>query len=432
MKRVLLVAYYFPPQPKAGSLRASYLSTHLHEFGWEPVVVTTSYPGQDLTGGSTIATADYGPDAAQKTAVVSSNDGQGEVRPRARSRAGDALRAAVKSVVYFPDNHVGWLPTAAPKARALVRDKQIAAVISTAPPFTGHFVARYAVAGAGIPWIADYRDLWSGPPGADYLHGSGPVRQRIEYGVERWLLRSADAITAPSQSQADALARNFGRAVTMIPNAADVSVWEAIPDDPPQSFTICYTGKLWPTLRMPDEVFAAVARLRAAGDDAGAAVRFEFYGEDPELVIDSARNAGIGDIVRAHGEVDRISALRAQRSAAVLLLLADTSDRADAIQLGNPGSKIFEYAGAKRPILAFGRNNDVVDSMLTTSGLGYCARDEASCASAIKALYDRYRTRLFAPDVSAAWQPFTPRELAGRFADVLDHVTAEREASRSK
>jgi glycosyltransferase involved in cell wall biosynthesis len=431
VKRVLLVAYYFPPQPKAGSLRASYLSTHLHEFGWEPTVLTTTYPGQDLANGRAIATADWGPDAAQKTAAASAGDGQPAASPRVRSRAGDALRAAVKSVVYFPDNHVGWLPTAAPKARALVREQRIAAVLSTAPPFTGHFIARYAVAGTRIPWIADYRDLWSGPSGADYLHGSGPLRQRIEYWIERKMLRRANAITAPSQSQADALSRNFGRRVTMIPNAMDLSVWEAIPDEPPRSFTICYTGKLWPTLRMPDEVFAAVARLRTENDAAGLAVRFEFYGEDPELVTESARRHGIGDIVRAHGEVDRLSALRAQRSAAVLLLLADTSDRADAIQLGNPGSKIFEYAGAKRPILAFGRNNAVVESMLTDNGLGCNARDEESCMAALRQLYARFRDGSFAPDLNPLWQPFSPRELAGRFAAVLDRAVENTDADRT-
>jgi glycosyltransferase involved in cell wall biosynthesis len=424
------VAYYFPPQPKAGSLRASYLSTHLHEFGWEPTVLTTSFPGQDLANGRAIATHDFGPDAAQKTAVVNAGDGQRSPSPRVRSRAGEALRAAVKSVVYFPDNHVGWLPTAAPKARVLVREQRMAAVVSTAPPFTGHFIARYAIAGTRVPWIADYRDLWSGPPGADYLHGSGPLRQRIEYWVERRLLGRADAITAPSQSQADALARNFGRHVTMIPNAVDLSVWEAIPDEPPQSFTICYTGKLWPTLRMPDEVFAAVARLRAANDPAGLAVRFEFYGEDPELVTESARRHGIGDIVRAHGEVDRLSALRAQRSAAVLLLLADTSDRADAIQLGNPGSKIFEYAGANRPILGFGRNNAVVESMLTENGLGCNARDEESCMAALRSLYARFRTGSFEPVVNPLWQPFSPRELAGRFAALLDSAVENTDAVR--
>jgi hypothetical protein len=339
----------------------------------------------------------------------------------------------MKSLIYFPDNHVGWLPTAAPKARSLLKAQTFSAVLSTAPPFTGHFVARIAVAGTRIPWIADYRDLWSGPPGSDYLHGSGPIRQRLEYAVERRLIRRAAAIAAPSQSQADALARNLGRPVAFIPNAADTSVWESIPDDPPQSFGICYTGKLWPTLRMPDEVFAAAARLRAGGDPAGTALRFDFYGEDPGLVTDCARRHRIGDIVTAHREVDRPSALRAQRKAAVLLLLADTSENADAIQQGNPGSKIFEYAGAKRPILAFGRNNAVVERMLTDSGLGYSARDEESCMAVMRLLYDRFRAGVFSPDVNPQWRPLTPRELAGRFAELLDDAIGARAvSSRSK
>jgi hypothetical protein len=429
VKRVLLIAYYFPPQPKAGSLRASYLAQHLREFGWEPTVLTTTFPDQDRTDCTLVATPDWGPDSAQKEALSARRVAL-DVHREPSAGAGASLRALVKSIIYFPDNHVGWFPTAAPKARSLMRSQTFSAVLSTAPPFTGHFVARAAVAGTRIPWIADYRDLWSGPAGADYLHGSGPLRRRIEFGVERRLIRRAAAIAAPSQSQADALARNFDRKVTFIPNAVDLTVWESIPDTTPQTFSICYTGKLWPTLRMPDEVFAATARLRGGGDPAGAAVRFEFYGEDPALVTESARRFGVSDIVRAHGEVDRPSALRAQRSAAALLLLADTSAHADAIQTGNPGSKIFEYFGAKRPILAFGRNNAVVEDLLRASGLGYYARDEESCMAAIRLLYDRFRAGSYAPDAQPQWRPFTPRELAGRFAELLDAALGGRDGER--
>jgi hypothetical protein len=430
MKRVLLVAYYFPPQPKAGSLRASYLAKHLPDFGWEPTVLTTSYPGQNHIDGPLFATADWGPDAAQKSA--SSATSGAPYANSHRSDASSSLRNLIKSIVYFPDNHVGWLPTAAAKARALMRKQTFSAVLSTAPPFTAHFVARVAVAGTRIPWLADYRDLWSGPPGADYLHGSGRLRQRFEYAVERRLIRRATWITAPSQSQADALTRNFGRHVSFIPNAADMAVWESIPDIPPPTFTVCYTGKLWPSLRMPDGIFAATARLRRAGEPAGTAIRFEFFGEDPELVVECAVRHGVADIVSAHDEVDRMSALRAQRSAAALLLLLDTSQRADAIQVGNPGSKIFEYAGAKRPILAYGHMNALVEDMLSTSGLGVYARDEESCMACIRLLYDRYRAGSFAPDVNHDWRPLAPRDLAERFAALMDEADPTIEGSRTR
>jgi hypothetical protein len=432
MKRVLLVAYYFPPQPKAGSLRASYLARHLPDFGWEPTVLTTSYPGQNHIECRQIATPDWGPDAAEKTVSSANPDGVHAQAQQRRSRGATSLRNFIKSIVYFPDNHVGWLPKAAAKARSLMRDFKFSAVLSTAPPFTAHFVARIAVAGTRVPWFADYRDLWSGPPGTDYLHGAGPLRQRLEFAVERRLIGRATRITAPSQSQTDALTHNFGRQAVFIPNAADMSAWESVPDGPPQSFTICYTGKLWPSLRMPDGVFSAAARLRSAGEAAGTAIRFAFFGEDRDLVMECALRHGVADIVSAHGEVDRLSALRAQRSAAALLLLLDTSERADAIQVGNPGSKIFEYAGARRPILAYGHMNTVVDEMLTKSGLGVFARDEASCMACIRILYDRYRAGTFAPEVNPEWQPPSPRDLAQRFAELMDEEAEKFEGSRAR
>ena len=48
MKRVLIVAYYFPPLAGIGSIRLSRLAHYLPEFGWEPVVLaprgTPPYP----------------------------------------------------------------------------------------------------------------------------------------------------------------------------------------------------------------------------------------------------------------------------------------------------------------------------------------------------------------------------------------------------
>src|SRR5438477_126710 len=81
----------------------------------------------------------------------------------------------------------------------------------------------------------------------------------------------------------------------------------------PTEFRICYAGKLYPKLRTPDIVFAAVAELRRSGDPAGLAARFDFYGEDPNLVAQAAARYGLADAVTIHGEVERIVALSAMR-----------------------------------------------------------------------------------------------------------------------
>jgi len=39
MRRVLIVAYYFPPLGGMGSIRVTGFATHLPAYGWEPVVL---------------------------------------------------------------------------------------------------------------------------------------------------------------------------------------------------------------------------------------------------------------------------------------------------------------------------------------------------------------------------------------------------------
>ena len=40
MKRVLIIAYFFPPISNMGSHRMLRFVRHLYDFGWEPVVLT--------------------------------------------------------------------------------------------------------------------------------------------------------------------------------------------------------------------------------------------------------------------------------------------------------------------------------------------------------------------------------------------------------
>lgn len=420
MKRVLLVAYYFPPQPKAGALRPSYLAGHLAEFGWEPTVLTAEFPGEADAPCNVVRVRQLGRSAKMEFTAA-------PAQPRRQTRAERFVRDLGRSIVYFPDDAVGWLWPARSAALALSAAEPFDAVISTAPPPSAHFVGRAVAVARRIPWIADYRDLWSGPPGPYFDREFGPMRRAFSYATERWLLRRATALTAPTEAHRRALAEYFSRPdAKLVANAADASVWERVTAAPPTEFRICYAGKLYPNLRTPDLVFAAVAKLREAADPAGMAARFDFYGEDPELVARAADRFGVRDVVTIHGEVDRMSALHAMRSAAVLLLLLNTAGDLDHIEIANPGSKILEYAGAKRPILAVGSAGNAVEDIMRESGLGIFASDEAGCVRAIRRLYAGFASGRLEPETTEKWQPQRPRDLAAGFAAILDAATAVR------
>ncbi len=419
MKRLLLIAYYYPPQPKAGALRPSYLAANLDAFGWNATVVTLAYASEQPSGSSVVPVrqppifgrgrhAEGGPATASVTK---------------RSASATAFRSWVKSVIFFPDESASWIPGAIRRGKQLTSLERYDAVMSTAPPPSTHFVAR-AVAGArGLPWLADYRDLWSGPAGPYFDREFGPLRRRISYATERWLLRRANALSAPTEQHRLGLAEYFRRPdARLIPNASDMSVWDRIQDERPTTFALCYTGKLYPNLRTPDVLFAAVARLRESCRPAGQNVSLDFFGEDPEMVSESARRFGITEIVRIHGEVDRLTALRAQRRSAGLLLLLNTAGTADRIEMANPGSKVYEYAGARRPIIAFGASGNALETTIPQYGLGYFASDVPTGMSAIEAAYAKYLSGSIEPALSPDWRPTTPKDLAAAFAELLDEM----------
>jgi len=423
MNRVLFITYWFPPQPAAGAQRTGFIAKHLKEFGWEPVVLTREYPGSTDVD----CKVEQVPEAGWLHPKNRSQD-DGSVRVRLRHPAEQRVRDLVKCFIRVPDDYSRWLPAAIGRAFTLARTGRFDAVLSSSPPPNVHFIARAVATRFRLPWIADYRDLWAGPYVPHFSRFYGPTRLRIFYAMERWLLSGAASITAATKGHAAALSQNFGRQdVDVIPNASDPTMWDSIEEAWPTDFRFCYTGQIYPKLRNPDLLFSAVAKLREMRDPAGLAARFEFYGNAPELTLESAARYGISDAVQAHGLVERRIALGAQRRAAVLVLLLNMVD-ADPIESANPGSKIFEYAGARRRILALGSPDNVVDRVLQETGLGLYASDCEGCMAAIKILYELYRQGSIVPSTRPSDWFSAPRDIARRFAEVLDLAMAQKRA----
>jgi glycosyltransferase involved in cell wall biosynthesis len=419
MKRVLFVTYWYPPQPAAGALRAGYIAADLQEFGWEPVVLTREYPGTPHSNFPVYTVPEYGRRQVRADLVA-----DGAITQVSRNPFEQRVRDLIKCFVHVPDDHSAWMPAAMSLAQRLARTNHFDAVLSTAPPPNVHFIARAVASRHHIPWIADYRDLWAGPYSPYFSRNYGPARLRIFYAMERWLLRRATLLTTVTKGHAEALERNFNKhGVEVIPNASDRSIWASIEDTRPTDFRLSYTGQIYPGLRTPDLLFSAVAQLRESREPAGLAARFDFFGNEPELVRKSAAKYGLSDAVRAHGLVDRRTALEAQKRSAVLVLLLNMEGDHDPVERANPGSKIFEYAGAHRRMLALGSPHNVVREVLSETGLGLFASDQTECQSAIKRLYEYYLAAEFIPAERQSNWFTTPRAIAKRFAELLDRTT---------
>jgi glycosyltransferase involved in cell wall biosynthesis len=378
MRRVLLIAYHFPPQPAAGALRPKFLARYLPQFGWEPTVLTRpcgAAPDVDCR----IETAPVLGEAFESSVRSALGQTNGSVTPAQPSALRKALRTA-KEVVSFPDRAVGWWLPAVAKGLQLCDTYRFDAIVSTAMPPTAHLVAGTIARLRNLPWVADFRDPWSG----NHMHSASAVRARAERALESWLLRRAIAITAVP-TIADRVEDVHKRAVVRIGNAYDPSDWVGLASISPQRFELCHTGHLYEGQITPALLFEALASLRSEGSAAGGA-RVLFYGPIEDTVTSLARSFGIESQVEQRGVVPHEEALLAQRRASHLLVLLKMDDDT----VGILGSKILEYCGAGRRILAFGPPASAMRAFIDDNRLGWFAGDLDEARLALRAAYDLY------------------------------------------
>ena len=415
MPRVLLIAYYFPPQPEAGAVRPSLLRRYLPGFGWEVDVATLRFPGLASEPGIIAI-----PNRLVITRAPARASAPGTDPARPPRGVLGAVRAAVGRVYWgtlarmVPDPALLWaLETV---VRLAGRTGVYDAVISSAHPPSAHLAGALLARIFGVPWVADYRDLWTGYP----YGNKSLLRRAAERALEVLVVRRAAALSTVSADLGAALERLHRRSdVAVIPNGADAQAWERVPDEAPQGFRVTYAGMLYGGQRTPELLFAAIASLRAAGDPLAAEIVCDFYGGDADLVTALAARYNIADRVRARGVLERAAVLLEQRRSAVLLVLLNM-DPATAAEFG---SKIFEYAGARRPVLAIGPPASVVRGLLASSGLGTFVSSAGECATALRALYARFRAGEIAPRLQAGWRPPSGADLAARFAQRLDDLS---------
>jgi hypothetical protein len=409
MKRVLIISYVFPPEPSPGALRPGYLAQYLPQFGWEATILTQTtgtppFPARVVITGKPAAPLE---ERLRASISARSSDPHSPLRRRLR---------AIKELLLFPDATAPWIPAARKAGARLLAQERFDAIFSTALPATVHVVAAHLARRSGLPWVADYRDPWAGNA---YVQ-RGPIRAALERTLERRLLRRAAAITTISRPIAEQLACfHVRQTIHVIPNGYDPVEWNAVPPVQPSRFDLCYTGSMYDGKRSPDLLFEAIAQLRGGRDAAAQAARLHFFGPNSEGVAQSAARFGLVLQMRQHGVVPRPQAMLAQRSCAVLLLFLNMDERT----ASEMGSKYLEYAGAGRPILALGPADSVMRDFIERNRLGWFASNVDEAKTALRAAFARFTAQQYDVHPPPGAVP-TARDLAGRFARVLDSATA--------
>jgi glycosyltransferase involved in cell wall biosynthesis len=406
-RRVLMVAYYFPPLGGGGVQRALKFAKYLPEFGWRPTVLTTRstvYPVADP------ALADELP---ADVAVIRAREPRGAMGPAA-ALAWLGLKRASR-LAAFPDAAIGWAPDAVRLALRLVRSERPAVLFSTSAPFTSHLVALAVHRRTGIPWVADFRDEWSANPS---LRNDPALVRRTARLVEREISAHAARVTVvadyfdlPPPAEAS---------VAVIPNGvddADVADVDA-PPPPNDILRLSYVGTLYPD-QDAEPVFEALERLVRQGAIDAARLRLRIVGNDFRPAV--ARRWPV--TTEEVGYVTHREALREMQSASALLHYVGPASRA-------PAGKIYEYLASGRPVLCVARPDGGAAALVHSAQAGPIAApdDPAGIEQAILCLYERWQTTGL-PDQPQvrAWvlAKYSRRKLTNDLAAVLEAAAQE-------
>ena len=356
--RILILAYYFPPLNSTASHRPYSWAAAWAKAGHEIHVLTTDkYAfdgvldlGYDLSG-FTVHSVGF-----LKRAPRASSDSGAAAKAQGAARRWDRLKRVTRRIRLGAGMfaEIAWLAYSPLLARAmeLMGRHRFDFVISTSPPEVVHFVAHALSRRTGVPWVADYRDLWFAEMRVNQLRISSWLIGKIK----RPRIRRAAAVTTISEGLALRLREFLGREVIVCYNGfmPEVAAGEDRRPWNDSKRHVVYTGRMFPGKRDPQRFFEGLAlALREAPALADNLV-VDVYGDEEDWIRESANRLGVAACVRMHGLVPHRVSLGAQRHADLLLFLDWMDAKAEGILTG----KLFEYLASGRTILGVGSRDD--------------------------------------------------------------------------
>lgn len=390
-KRVLMVAYHFPPSGAVAAQRAHKFARYLPEFGWEPVVVARR------------------PDPLQpRDESFVGNPAPAEVLdPSEGSRLLGVLPKGwidpLRRFFCVPDEHTGWRKLLRKRLPELIARHRPDLLWANSVP-TGSLVAAAAASrDVGIPLIVDFHNEWTRNM---YYRPATRWHDAVHHRMEREVVSTSRVVTTLNPMHTEDLRARFPAArVETIENGCDPEDYAVEPADParrPLVFT--YAGAVY-GFQSPAPFLAALAasglrdvEVRIVGDRFG---QFS-TGTWPFPVSIEGH--------RTHRELGAVFS----KSSAFFLCLEPPAAR----QLP---AKLYEYLRAGRPTFAIVPPDGAAARWLARTGAG-SAVDSAAPAEWAPAL--RRFVEALAAYRPPSPEPFFRRTLTRRLATILDEVSA--------
>lgn len=387
--------------------------TCLPDFGWQPIILTVKngdYPVRDESLLAKIPTGvpvhrTFIPEPYQLYRKFTQRK-EDEALDLSALSLSDQKELSLKERVAFmlrdwlfiPDPRVGWLPFALVQGLKLIREHKIDLIFSSAPPNSVHLIAYWLRRLSGKKWVADFRDPWF-----KYLapRRSGWLPRKIDLALCKTVVKHADHLVWVCEGVRKEMSRAISSALpaheSIITNGFDAKNFEELQPEQHDKFRITYVGTFFSRYHI-DAFVAAVERLMQEHKDFARDFELVFCGAVDQSVQQRLSDSKLSENVHFLGYQDHRTTLTKMVSSTLLLLyIMDTPEGRNI-----PTSKLFEYLGARRPILALAPEDSDAGRILVRTKAGFIVdgEDEDAIHRHLLGLYQSWKEGEL-----NAWQP---------------------------
>lgn len=423
-RRVLVIAYYFPPMGLSGVQRTLKFVKYFPEYGWQPTVLTVDpfgYPETDETLLDDLKGKDI--PVIRMRAAGPGRMFAHKANVRLPSEARRKLMSRVSDTFFIPDNKIGWRKRAVEKALHLHKTTPFDLIFATAPPFTDFLIGADVKAKIGKPLVLDYRDPWVDYPFKFY---PTPLHRLYTKQLERRVLRASSFVITTNRRVKELLLRRYPfltyHDVEIVPQGFDpddidrVKGNGAVPRKKKDVMRITYAGVFWED-RKPDTFLHALHDIFQESPGLRGHIQARFVGTFRDHNKKLVEKLGLADSVEVLEYLPHHECVRELAASDVLwVIVGDT--------VGSPG-KTYEYIGVGKPILGLVPEGFLKNTITEAGGRTVPPDDVEGVKRAISDFYNEFKKgTLRSPDPSVI-RKYDRRALTGSVVKIFESLVEE-------
>jgi glycosyltransferase involved in cell wall biosynthesis len=424
-RKVLFIAYYFPPMGLGGVQRTVKFAKYLPKYGWKPTVLTVEPAGYYAFDDTLLKEAEESGVKIIRTQSYDANHlfkKRGIVKmPSERMRK---ILQFLGDLFFIPDTKRGWKFIAVKVASELLKQQQFDLIFATAPPQTDFLIGAALKRKFDIPLVVDYRDAWLEYP---FKYFPTPLHRFWNKHLEKRVLKSADRVIVTHRRVKESILRQYPfvdyNEVIIISQGFDQDDFVSTVNErrmQPVRMKIAHAGTFYAE-RNPGIFLQALSNVLQSNPKIRGRIEVNLIGNAREEDRRLVKRLDLENAVNFLGYLPHHDCVKNLSESDILWFVIDNDYQ-------TPG-KLYEYFGTRKPMIA-----SVVEGytkqLIHECGAALCVplKDVAAHEQAILEQFNRFEHKKLArvPNVFASKfnRLILTGELAKQFESLMDYDRA--------